>query len=86
VDVDYYKWGAKVDTTDGESLKSIVSCVLHSRQYNRYIMGIKCDQQGKHTKERVHGADPDPKILIFDTELMQEPPTEMEKRTVSGST
>jgi len=84
VDVGYYKWGANVNTTDGESLKSIISCVLRGKQYNRYIMGIKCDQRGKLTKERAHGADPDPKI--FDTELMQELLTEMEKRTVSGST
>ena len=47
-------------------------------------MGIKYDQQGKLTKERAHGADLDPKI--FDTELKQKPPTEMEKRTVLGST
>ena len=84
VDVDQYKWDASVNMMNGESLKSIINRVLRGKQYNRYIMGIKCDQRGKLTKERAHGADPDPKI--FNTELMQEPPTETEKRTVSGST
>ena len=46
-------------------------------------MGIKCNQWSKLTKEHAHGADPDPKI--FNIELMQEPPTEMEKQIVSGS-
>ena len=59
---------------NGESLKSIINHVLRSKQYNRYIMGIKCDQWDKLTKERAHGADPDPKI--FNTELMQESLTE----------
>jgi len=84
VDVDHYKWGDNVNTTDSKSLKSIISDVLRGKQYNRYIMGINCDQRGKLTKERAHGAYPDPKI--FDTELKQELPTETGKRTVSGST
>ena len=84
MDVDHYKWDTSVNMMNGESLKSIINRVLRSKQYNRYIMGIKCDQWGKLTKERAHRADPDPKI--FNTELMQESPTEMEKRTVSGST
>jgi len=42
-------------------------------------MGIKYDQQSKHTKECVHRANPDPKILIFNAELIQEPPTEIGK-------
>jgi len=70
VDVDYYKWGTKVNATDG---------VLHNRQYNQYIMGVRYNQQDKHTKEYAHRVDPGPKILIFNTELMQEPPTKMEK-------
>jgi len=77
VDVDHYKWDASVNMMNGESLKSIINRVLHSKQYNQYIMGIKCDQRGKLTKEHAHGADPDPKI--FNTELMQESLTETEK-------
>jgi len=83
VDVDHYTWDANIDTADGERLKSIITDILHGRQYNQYFMAIECDQRGKLTKERAQGADPDPKI--FDTELMQEPPTETKKRTVSGS-
>jgi len=83
VDVNHYKWRTNIYTTDGKSLKNIISDILCGKQYNRYIMGINCNQQGKLTKERTHGAYLDPKI--FDTKLKQEPPTEMEKWTVSGS-
>ena len=81
--MDHYKWHDNINTTDSKSLKNIISDVLHSKQYNQYIMDINCDQQGKLTKERAHRADLDPKI--FDTELKQEPLTEIEIWTVSDS-
>ena len=49
--MDQYKWDASVNMMNGESLKSIINRVLRGKQYNRYIMGIKCDQRGKLTKE-----------------------------------
>ena len=85
VDVAHYTWDGptSVNTTNDESLQSIITRVLRDRQYNRYFMGIKCDQRGKLTKERAQGADPDPKIFI--TEPVQEPPAKTGKQTVSGS-
>ena len=40
VDVDHYTWDANIDTADGERLKSIITDILHGRQYNQYFMAI----------------------------------------------
>jgi len=44
VDVNHYTWDANIDMTNSERLKSIITDILHSRQYNRYFMAIKYNQ------------------------------------------
>jgi len=34
VDVDHYKWDASINIMNSKSLKSIINCILCSKQYN----------------------------------------------------
>ena len=43
VDMDHYMWDANIDMTNSKRLKSIITDILHSRQYNQYFMAIKCN-------------------------------------------
>ena len=68
VDIDHYMQNVNINITDSKGLKSIITDILYGRQYNQYFMAIKCDQQGKLTKEYIQGANPNTKI--FNTKLI----------------